>query len=949
MGRINLKNIKVLALVLLIITFLSLQLVSVFAEGSLSLYPRGSLPGSARPYRPYTEWYAGTYVGMERHQIIKVYAKAGETIFFGSSTHSSRYEVTNGTRDIKVSNPDGSTSYFNVVNNGAGHINSLARETAGPRYTDNGRTVNAGGYTPLSIVASSSGTYIFEFYSPYNTPAGNPTARLTTELWNESNGGTIGAWDITVVTGLGSGQAQEIMGRTFCDYLCLNMGANFYSSTADWGKGLYATVYVLTDDGYIYRTDFNGMDPYGFLFFANNRGLVDPVKNTSLYHSARGSSNALDNLKVTLEGQGGSTDIYPTFHLPSYPDTANDRTHKIFFEEPSDDLPESIRAIPFAPGTVTDFKFFGEDDNIGYVGAGGLFTFYVTSGSSYQIKIDFAENYGDTGRAANTLYLSNSCQPGFNSIYWDGCDGNGDIVPKGIYGRGESDGTITITVEVKAGEYHFPLLDVESNPFGVKIELINTPFNADGSLYQWESPAAEKKARSTIYYDNSLIIEPGNEADNTTVGGVRRGALWQEINQQLCALEGISSENGASKYMASASNNVERQGGDFAFIDLWTYTVGDATSIESVIEEFELINPEESEAAQLRGFVFFDHNDNGNYSIQEGDYALKGIRVEIYDSENNLVANVLTDDNGWYFIPGLVRDETYLVRIYAPYKFAKFTTHSSGVITVGNDKYLTFSTGQLAPALNTADNVGIYYNRYNQTVQVTKKWEQSLLEDPARPKDIWVTAVGSHGGEDYLAVAAILNNNNGWNHIFHDLPAVNEEGDPLVYRVIETGAEGYFTEVDYQITEGGTVALYTLTNTPREMIIYKTLDKAVSTPQHFLFLVEGNTDGEPGNDISFQILLTVVPGATSASKILTHIPAGEYTVTELGTNWRYLLDNTATRGEKNGTIVAHPLADSLTLIISEIASYRFIFANQLENSAWLDFSTRVTNTMKAIN
>lgn len=79
----------------------------------------------------------------------------------------------------------------------------------------------------------------------------------------------MGAWDITV-TKLVNGSRVAVPGRVFANYLCLNLGNN------KQGFGvLYSTVYVLTNDGYIYRTEFNDIDPYGFVYFANNRGLIN--------------------------------------------------------------------------------------------------------------------------------------------------------------------------------------------------------------------------------------------------------------------------------------------------------------------------------------------------------------------------------------------------------------------------------------------------------------------------------------------------------------------------------------------------------------------------------------------------------------------------------------------------------------------------------------------------
>ncbi len=958
MKKNRLMRIVKMPMLLILICSVTLSfLLPALATGSKSLYPTQTLPATAKPYRPYTEWYNGTYASMPRHQIIKVYAKTGETIFFGSSTADSRYVDTTQTKDIKATFPAGNTSYYNVVSSGTGYIGSLAQETAGPRYTDNGVVKNSSGYTPLRIDVEQTGVYEFEFYSSYLTTAGNPSAAAVTDAWNTSSGGTVGAWDVTVVKNLGTaggnGNSEKVPGRTFCNYLCMNMGANFFTDITNWGKGLYSSVYILTDDGYIYRTDFNGIDPFGFLFFANNRGLINPVSNTSLYHSARDTSNNMDALRATLIGADGNTTLQPTFHLPTAPDTLLDKTYKVFFEKPADDLPESVRATPYMPGKVTYFKFTGYETNKGYVGAGGWFSFNVNSGSSYQIKIEFADNYASTGRAANTLYLSNACVNGFNTIYWDGRDGNGDLVPAGVYGSGESDGSIKITIQVKAGEYHFPLLDVESNPFGVKIELINTPYKADGTLYTWSTPEAEKEARTKVYYDNSLIIGKGSQTDTTAVGGTTRGALWTAINNQLNALDGISSANGAARYMATASGNQNTLGGDYAFIDLWTYTIGDASSVESSIESFELEESSTAVTSQLKGLVYYDYDQatysaTTTYSILKGDYALKDVQVEIYNSSNTLVATAKTDSNGMYYVTGLTIGEAYSVRVYAPYTSSTFTTHNSGITTTATGKYLTFSQGPLSPALNTARNVGIHYDTYSKTLQVSKVWARTLAADPTRPSQISVSAVGSYNKIDYITVDVALNASNGWTNVFYNLPAKNDAGDMLEYRIEENGSEGYVSDISTEITDGGKTTLYTLTNTPREMTVIKQLTEPALSDQPFIFQVDGNTDGIAGTDCTFQIVLTVAAGDSSAYQTVTHLAEGVYTVTELDTNWRYTLVIADTVGKVNDVGTASPVGRSVTLPVSADADYYFIFKNQLVNSYWLDFNASVTNKMNTL-
>ena len=923
------------------------SVMPVFAEGSISMTsPRGN----ALAHRPYSYWTNTSSLGIPRQQKVNVYAKAGETLYFGSSVVK--------TNSIYVTTPGGVRTGYTIVNGGNGQINTAVKETTGPRYTDGSSGVkNANGYTPHSIDVTETGIFVFEFQSNNPTNTTQPTPTTIDALWSTNSTSTIGAWDVTVVKGVGTGISEVKRGRAFTNYLTLIMGKFFMNTISDWGKGLYSKVYVLTNDGYIYETDFNGLDPNGFIFFANNRGLINPGNNASLYHSARGTNDNLVDLKVTMPS---GYILRPTVHLPNNADTLLDRTFKIFFEEPADDLPESIRSTPYMPGIVTDFRFYGDMENYGYVGQGGIFSFDLTSGSSYQIKIEFDDNYGGTGRPANTLYLSNAAVPGKNYIHWDGRDGNGYIVPAGLYGNGEgSDGSIKVYIEVKAGEYHFPMLDAENNPFGTKIRLVNTPYHADGTLHTWDTPEEEERDRTTVYYDNSLIISKGSTATaakrNQTVGGVTRGSIWDEIDQQLYALDGISSHNGtygASRFMGTSagaqgsSTDAWIYAGDHAFVDIWTYTVGERTT-ESELTNFTLRESDDPEVehAVLKGLVFYDKDSNRAYNIQNGDYALYGVKVELFDG-TTLIGTEYTDIHGMYYFFDLIPGKSYGIKVTSPYLTATFTTPTTGTVTTtGGIKQLTFNTAALAKGVNSAVDVGLFYDLYTSKIQVTKEWIRTVAQDPMRPGQITVNAIGSYDGTDYVTVHAVLNNDNGWTHIFNELPAKNDLGNNLDYRIEETGAAGYISTTAYQITGGGELILYTITNTPREVTVFKQIDEPFSSEQHFLFTVEGDVNGSPGTDITFNIVLKIPAGSTEARQTLTHLHAGTYTVTELDTNWRYEFVISETKGKIDDVDAAVPVGRGLTMTVSD-AVYYYIFKNELTGSSWLDFNTSVSNKMK---
>ena len=351
-----------------------------YAEGSKDLVAYGG-------YRPYTERYNASTAGESRLTELYVYVKEGETISFGTSIKDAVARFTNekmGTDltdaelaalnqcDIVVCDPDwvqeqkdspgagNSHAYpyfqgardervatYNVnsdatANDGsAGYIGSVARETGGPSGP------NGSGYTPLTFTAQKTGVYLFKFYSQALSSR-NPQPYLTTDdrafTSAAQAGGSVAAWDITV-----SNDAGAQTGRVFTQKLFLNIGNNF-----DRADILKSHMFAVTDDDYHYEIDFNGMDPFGFVFFANTRGLLDGSLDDragthSLYPSVRSQNNALSDLAE----HGVILNNAPTSNL--------DHTYKLFFNNPTD--PEVLAALgiarPSGENTLSNFTFTG--------------------------------------------------------------------------------------------------------------------------------------------------------------------------------------------------------------------------------------------------------------------------------------------------------------------------------------------------------------------------------------------------------------------------------------------------------------------------------------------------------------------------------------------------------------------------------------------------------------
>ncbi|RRN76668.1 hypothetical protein EIM50_23525, partial [Pseudoxanthomonas sp. SGD-10] len=230
---------------------------------------------------------------------VKVYAKAGERIYLGSSV--------SGADKIRFRAPNGGRIGFNPA--GQGIIADRTEEVAGP-------APNAGGYTPfiITVGANETGVWEIDFISPSPTTnprptggAAHPTAILANGNWTQGNNVSyVTAFDVSVR----SAADEWVKGRAFM---------NIFGGTIGSFAGFNGKFHVLTNDGYIYEVTNKGQAGYVFSFFSNNKGFRDNEGNP-IYKSIDGATN-------------------PPVHDPRLNDTATDFTHKLFFNTPNDDLP----------------------------------------------------------------------------------------------------------------------------------------------------------------------------------------------------------------------------------------------------------------------------------------------------------------------------------------------------------------------------------------------------------------------------------------------------------------------------------------------------------------------------------------------------------------------------------------------------------------------------------
>lgn len=592
------RVLKCSAMAALSLFFVTAMAKSVSAEGTKDM------DSGDTGYRPYTERNKAKTFGQERLSHMQVYLEKGETVYFGTSVaNGTLYDIDTGkgylftNSEMGTSFSDAELKYLNsadvwvykgtdnelnpnslpyknnqrntdsflidlpsnATNTTPGYIYNGVQEDGGVDLTGTGTGYKVTSQNTLDTIgtiangtktnantftASSDGIYSVVFFSSSLTAENPKMMKLsdkTTPFAKTQKGSTIASWDISVYN-----QGKLQTGRVFTKTLFLNMGGNALNSAKVSTGSLYSNVYAVTDDGYQYKVDFNGMDPYGFVFFANSRGLLtkDSEGNTSsLYHGVRSDNNLLsDFVKNNI-----ILNMIPT-------DTNLDKTYHLFYEKPSAEALDAlnIKDPSSGVGSISEFKFTGTGNsnaNQGYVGKGGKFTFTASSdisATSYELDLDF------TSVGGGTVVLSNALQKGKNSISWDGKDANGAIVPAGTYN------TVKASIVLKGGEVHFPLLDVEQNASGVKVTRLNG-----------------NQPDSTVYFNNS------SSNAGTATGDWTVEKNWT-AGSQANATTGVDSSNGAMVFTNTYTKNDGKQlrnpngstlqvigDGDQCALDLW--------------------------------------------------------------------------------------------------------------------------------------------------------------------------------------------------------------------------------------------------------------------------------------------------------------------------------------------------------------------------------------------
>ena len=533
--------------VLLFSTFVT---TSVFAEGSKDLYPSGA--SGNRAFLMSTESSLGTADAswpFRNYGVHYVYAKNGETISFASSAQGY------GQGSIRLTSPTGTVT-TTTIGNTTGRITSRTAELAGPRGPNEAANNNKYASNYQAVTTATAGVWKVEFIGVITNASGASTATQVgaNANWTQpsinSDGNLriyIAAWDISVRNSTDTGWEN---GRVYANILNLGIANDFTTSNAgnNFSRGFTGKVYPYTKDGYTYQVDNNGSVGVYFTFFVNNKGFVTnntaPATNLPIYKSLNTSSN----LGTRVQD-------------PRNFDTSTDITHKIFYNIPDQTMPATAsiwtgttnttwligpRLVP----SISNLQLIGKEGTVGQISnKGGVVKFDANLIGSYTIVIESTAGVP----AFTARRITGFSTVGTNEVIWDGKDGSGTALPSGSY-------PAKVSNTLQGAEVHFPYIDMEVNPQGIKIQLYNAALNSF-------------EADKVFWNDSDVAINAGDErssplnASQTAIpagtSSLTNGHIWGSYS-------GDSGSGNSGKGLNSFGNEKS--------MDTWTFVTGPTVS-----------------------------------------------------------------------------------------------------------------------------------------------------------------------------------------------------------------------------------------------------------------------------------------------------------------------------------------------------------------------------------
>jgi hypothetical protein len=486
---------------------------------SMLWYPSISGPGgySNRGYMLLPSNVSG-YNGGHR---LYVYAKAGETVFWGF-----RRAGSTGTLRVRWYYDANSSGFFPTGTSGSSRT-QISSQDYNPSSSGDAQgrpgSANSALNGPSQITGSG--------YTGYSFINNTGAARaFWVEITNNSNGHidgfNINFWDISVASG-SSGAYTERTGRVYSRFWSIaNSRQNLAEATLTVEKG--------EADNYSFHDNFGFYVPVDNTFTAAGDDYF--VK----YINFGGSSGGWTNFFANKDGP--RNDLSFEENRKSRAGTSSNFQYPLFLSDPDPSIWKST--TPPTASLIIDYEPKLPPD----VGGEATVNLTISLPAVVDVLIDLNGNLSyDDG--IDIMISEKYDAPGTYQIYWNGEDANGNVVP--------ADSDVEVIATVIFFPVHFPIFDLEQS-LGMRVSNIRP-----GSL-----------ANNSIFWDDSLIprtgLIPGDSPQSLIVNTT--GLLGPEHKWWASGDNGFS--NNITINTWSGSYNTEVQGSFRILPVQWLYFRG---------------------------------------------------------------------------------------------------------------------------------------------------------------------------------------------------------------------------------------------------------------------------------------------------------------------------------------------------------------------------------------
>lgn len=544
--------------------------------GSGDLFPDDAVcgTGTGAGCRAPIEWNVATYgpadgTHIVRRTLFTVFARQGEQLLLGSSALG----VAPGLADVAVWEPGAVTDTEAATlpapasscaaqrqasgDPALGLISTRTQELAGARSVDG--TGNPDGYVPCVHTVTTTGLHRVAFYGSVGPggalSGGVPTREQvgTDVVAQAESSTTVAAWDLTVRPAA-PGSTADLPGRVFT-YV-------YAGFTGGSDRPTDFSTYITTTDGFRYRVATRSFDPFGFVFYGNPVGFYDADGVTPLHRDVLGAGSNQQTLTSTLGGVRLARAEYPVSVEPLAPETL------AALGIPTQGAEPAMGPLAFAGSAGGDVAFEGE---------GGGLRFSTATAGAYEIVLSRDGVDLDPGAPGNRV-LRGFVGVGTHDIPWDGLDSTGAPFPAGQY---------PVRATLRGGEYHAPILDVETSlRGGPSITLENPP----GGVCPFTGEVSTGTNCTRAFYDDRGYVTSAGVAVGTPGELLCAGVGTRPTVASADPETGFDTTSTQRAFGAgagpAANTNTQCTGsfGDAKGLDLWSYVPGEArTSVVVVV------------------------------------------------------------------------------------------------------------------------------------------------------------------------------------------------------------------------------------------------------------------------------------------------------------------------------------------------------------------------------